>query len=113
MERSLRLATLVGVVVAVAMTAAAAGPAPAPGVVNVNTASAEQLALLPGVGPALAKRIVAFRTENGPFRSLDELVAVRGIGERSLGRMKPYVTLEGPTTLKEKVRLRRSRRQPS
>jgi len=110
-EKNLRIAVMIGVVVAVALSAAAAGPGPASaGKVNVNTATAEQLALLPGIGPALAGRIVAHRAENGPFQTIDELVAVRGIGERSLERLRPYVTLEGPTTLEQKVRMRRGSR---
>lgn len=78
-----------------------------PGVVNVNTADADQLTLLPRVGPALAARIIAFRESNGPFRSVDELLAVKGIGEGSLERLKPYLTLEGKSTLTEKVKLPR------
>lgn len=89
------------------VAALAAGPAPAQGVVNINTATAQQLALLPHVGPSLAGRIVQFRKDNGPFKSVDELVAVRGIGEKSFARLKPYLTTTGPTTLKSKVRLSR------
>ena len=78
------------------------------GVVNVNTASAEQLQLLPRVGPALAGRIVDFREANGPFRTVDEIVAVKGIGETSLEKLEPYIVTSGATTLAEKVRLPRS-----
>lgn len=74
------------------------------GVVNVNTATAEQLQLLPGIGPALAKRIIEFREANGPFEKVDELVAVRGIGEKSLAKLRPYVVTSGATDLTEKVR---------
>jgi competence protein ComEA len=75
------------------------------GVVNINTASAEQLQLLPRIGPALSQRIIEFREANGPFKSTDELVAVKGIGERSIKPLKPYITIKGETTLKSKVRL--------
>jgi competence protein ComEA len=78
------------------------------GVVNVNTATAEQLQLLPKIGPAMAERIIAFRETNGPFKKVDELVAVRGIGEKSLQALRPYVVTEGKTTLSTKVRLPRS-----
>jgi len=78
------------------------------GVVNVNTASAEQLQLLPRVGPALAGRIVDFREANGPFRTVDEIVAVKGIGETSLEKLEPYIVTSGATTLAEKVQLPRS-----
>jgi competence protein ComEA len=78
------------------------------GVVNVNTAGQEQLQLLPRVGPALAERIIEFRETNGPFKSVDELVAVKGIGETSLAKLAPFVTTSGETTLSAKVKLPRS-----
>lgn len=78
------------------------------GVVNINTADAEQLQLLPRVGPSLAQRIIDFRQAHGPFGGVDELVAVKGIGERSLETLEPYVTVEGATTLTTKVKLPRS-----
>lgn len=78
------------------------------GVVNINTAEFEQLQLLPRVGPALADRIIEFRETNGPFGSIDELVAVKGIGESSLARLEPFVTTKGETTLDSKVKLPRS-----
>jgi competence protein ComEA len=80
----------------------------AAGVVNINTASSEQLQLLPRVGPALASRIIEFREANGPFGSVGELVAVKGIGENSLEKLEPYVITEGATTLTTKVKLPRS-----
>lgn len=80
----------------------------ATGVVNINTAGAEQLQLLPRIGPALAERIIEFREANGPFGSIDELVAVKGIGESSLARLEPYVTTKGESTLTAKVKLPRS-----
>ena len=86
---------------------AADGPQPA-GVVNINTASAEQLQMLPRVGPALAGRIVEFREANGAFRSVDEIIAVKGIGESSFEKLHPYIVTSGATTLNEKVRLARS-----
>jgi competence protein ComEA len=77
----------------------------AKGVVNINTATAEQLQLLPRIGPALSQRIIEFREANGPFKSIEELVAVKGIGERSIEPLKPYLTVKGETTLKTKVKL--------
>ena len=79
----------------------------AEGVVNINTADAAALSLLPGVGPSTAGKIVEFRTENGKFESDADLMLVRGIGERSFERMRAYVTIEGDTTLTEKVRVPR------
>lgn len=85
--------------VAVAMPAAAA----ASGRVNVNTADADQLELLPRVGPTIAGRILDYREENGDFTAAEDLMLVRGIGEKTFELIEPYVTLEGDTTLTEKV----------
>ena len=87
--------------------AAAAGPAA--GQVNINSASAEQLALLPRIGPSVAQKIVEFRKENGPFKSAADLMLVRGIGEKTFEQLKPYLTVSGETTLKEKVSTRSAR----
>ena len=96
-------------VAAAALTIAGSVEAAQPaGVVNVNTANADQLQLLPRVGPALAGRIIDFREANGPFRTVDEIVAVKGIGETSLEKLEPYIVTSGATTLAEKVRLPRS-----
>ena len=78
------------------------------GVVNINNASSEQLQLLPRVGPALAERIIEFREANGPFRAVDEIVAVKGIGESSFEKLEPFIVTSGATTLTEKVKLPRS-----
>lgn len=72
--------------------------------VNVNTADASQLALLPRVGPSVAQKIVAFRKENGPFKSPEDLMLVQGIGEKTWQLLKPYVATSGETTLREKVK---------
>lgn len=63
--------------------------------VNVNTADEETLCRLPGIGPALAERIVADRSANGPFASVDDLTRVSGIGEKTLETLRPYVTVGG------------------
>lgn len=84
-----------------------AGENAADGVVNINSADADQLQLLPRVGPALAERIIEFRNSHGDFAAVDELVAVKGIGETSLEKLRPYLTVTGATTLKSKVRLPR------
>jgi len=97
----------VALILAVSSLAMAADD-PATGVVNINTAGSEQLQLLPRVGPALADRIIEFRETNGLFASIDELVAVKGIGETSLVRLEPYISTSGATTLESKVRLPRS-----
>ena len=78
------------------------------GVVNINTANMDQLQMLPRVGPALAGRIVDFRESNGEFRTVDEIVAVKGIGERSFENLEPFIVTSGATTLAEKVKVPRS-----
>jgi len=89
-----------------ALTLSAAAPlaAEGSGVVNINTADSEELSLLPRVGPTVAQRIVDFRQENGRFQTLEDLMLVRGIGEKTFELIKPYVTLDGQTSLKDKVR---------
>lgn len=95
------------VCVAMALLVVGASWAASPGVVNINRAEADQLVLLSGIGPVLAERIIEFRDANGPFQSVDELVAVKGIGDKTLDRLAPYLTTEGETTLKQEVRLPR------
>ncbi len=61
--------------------------------VDVNTATEAELVTVPGIGKALAQRIVEFREKNGPFAKIDDLIKVRGIGEKSLQRLRPYLTV--------------------
>ncbi len=68
------------------------------GVVNVNAATAEELSLLPGVGPAKAQAIIRWRTEHGAFKRVEDLSQVKGIGDKQLEKMRPHVALEGKTT---------------
>jgi competence protein ComEA len=79
--------------------ALAAKSAGAPsGVVNINTASADELQLLPGVGKVRADAIVALRKQRGAFKSADVLKEVSGIGDAMLERIRPHVALTGRTT---------------
>ena len=71
--------------------------------VNINQASAEQLANLPRVGAKAAQRIVDFRKSRGPFARPEDLMEVKGFGEKRFGELRPYVTVSGPTTLDQKV----------
>jgi len=92
------------VAVAVAALAMPAVAAAAPGdKVNINTASAAQLELLPRVGPSIAQRILDYREDNGGFDATEDLMLVRGIGEKTYDGMADYLTVEGETTLTEKV----------
>lgn len=64
------------------------------GKINVNSADAEELESLPGIGPARAKAIVAYREEHGPFQSISELTNVPNIGEGILSQIKNRICLE-------------------
>lgn len=61
--------------------------------ININTATAEELQQLPGIGPAYAGRILEWRVQNGRFTSIDQLIEIRGIGEKRLENIRPLVTL--------------------
>jgi competence protein ComEA len=69
------------------------------GTVNINTATAEQLSMLPGIGPAKAQRIVESRSRQGPFQRTRDLRRVRGIGFKTFKKLEPYLAVKGDTTL--------------
>jgi competence protein ComEA len=71
------------------------------GTVNINTADASQLTLLPGIGPKAADSIIAYRGTNGAFASVDDLVKVKGIGPKTLEKLRPYLSVKGESTLKK------------
>lgn len=100
MSRTLRALALLLVLLTVSGSAAVYA---ADGKVNINTATAEQLTLLPRVGTVVAERIVQFRDKNGRFKKAEELLLVSGIGDRTFDLIKPYVSLDGETTLRDKV----------
>jgi len=60
---------------------------------DLNSVTAEQLDTLPGIGPALAARIVAYRDERGPFAQVEQLSSVKGIGGRTLEKIRPCLTV--------------------
>ncbi|AUG57198.1 MAG TPA: competence protein ComEA [Ruminiclostridium sp.] len=62
--------------------------------ININTASKEQLTTLPGIGPAIADNIVAFRKENGRFEKIEDIMKVSGIGDAKFKRLKDLITVE-------------------
>ncbi|MEA2101276.1 MAG: helix-hairpin-helix domain-containing protein [Thermodesulfobacteriota bacterium] len=70
------------------------------GRLNINTATVEELQMLPGIGEVTSNNIVTFRDANGPFDSADELIKVSGIGDKRLDEIRPYIILEGLSTLK-------------
>lgn len=71
----------------------AGADAPDDGLVNLNTAETAELDTLPRIGPTLAERIIAWREDNGRFTSIEDLLAVPGIGEKMLARLRDLVTL--------------------
>ena len=74
-----------------AATKAQAPTAAAP--LNLNTATAAQIATLPGIGPKAAQRIIEYRQKNNGFKKIEELMNVKGIGEKSFLKLKPLITV--------------------
>ncbi|MBL8745696.1 MAG: helix-hairpin-helix domain-containing protein [Phycisphaerae bacterium] len=64
--------------------------------INLNTATEAELEALPRIGPALARRIVEDRQANGPFRSVDDVNRVKGVGPRTIDLIRPYARAEAP-----------------
>jgi comEA protein len=62
--------------------------------ININRAGKDELQQLPGIGPAYAERIISWRDENGEFTSIEQLLEIRGIGERRLEQIRPLITLK-------------------
>jgi competence protein ComEA len=101
--RSRTVTALVMVIALAAVAAAAPSRAAAPAAaksaaadakpVDINTAGAPELESVPGIGKSLAQRILAFREKNGAFATVDDLLKVQGIGEKSLQHLRPYLTV--------------------
>ena len=66
-------------------------------VVNINTATVEQLETLNGIGPAKAEAIVEYRKKNGNFKTVDDLNNVPGIGDKTMAKLRPDLTVTGTT----------------
>ena len=65
--------------------------------IDLNRATVEQLQTIPGIGPSLAQRILDFRSEHGPFLRVEDLLKVKGIGEKSLQKIRSFVVVEAQT----------------
>lgn len=66
--------------------------------INVNTANQKELEAVKGIGPAKAKAILDYRAKHGPFKSIDDLDKVKGIGKKTLDEIRPQVAVSGPNT---------------
>ena len=67
---------------------------PGPGHVNINTGSAKELEQLPGIGPVIAERIVAYREKNGRFKRREDLIMVDGISEKKYEEIRSMIVVE-------------------
>jgi competence protein ComEA len=104
--RPLVARAVLGLALAVSPVALAGGHRHAAlhGTANLNSADAEALELLPGVGEARAARIVTWRHAH-PFKRVEDLARVPGFGRKTMARLRPYLSLAGPTTLAEEPAL--------
>lgn len=73
--------------------AAASSSSSASAPINLNTASVAQLETLPGIGRSTAERILEYRQKNGSFKKIEDLMNVRGVGEKSFLKLKPLITV--------------------
>jgi competence protein ComEA len=104
MRKSLPIVALTLIILSLSTAAFAdAAPASAAGVVNINTASAEQLSLLPRIGEKAAQRIIEYRTQHGPFKKTSDLMQVKGVGAKTFEMLSPYIAVDGKSTLSTKV----------
>jgi competence protein ComEA len=98
---------VLGAALAAALTASGPAPQDTPAkpaatreatapAVNLNSATVAELEGLPGIGPATAARIVEYRQKNGPFKRVEDLMNVKGIGEKSFLKLKPLLTVAAP-----------------
>lgn len=91
---------LAALILALSLAPAYAQSAPPKAKININTASASELESLPRIGPKVAQRIVDFRTKNGSFKTVEELMKVQGIGEKIFAEIKDRITVGGETAPK-------------
>jgi competence ComEA-like helix-hairpin-helix protein len=68
--------------------------------VNINSATSEELQQVPGIGPATAEKILQMRKSYGAFKSVDDLLAIRGLGQKRLDKMRKYLTVGKPAAAK-------------
>lgn len=84
-------------------TLASATKKPPPKPININSASSEELQQVPGIGPVTADKILQMRKSYGAFKSVDDLLAIRGIGKKRLEKMRKYLTVSKPAPVGKPV----------
>lgn len=100
----MRSAVLLAVLVASSLgSAAVADKTQLEGVVNLNTATPEELRVIPGVGPSRVRNILAYRKLH-PFRTVDELARIKGIGRKTIRKWRQHLAVSGPSTAQKVVR---------
>jgi competence protein ComEA len=110
MRKSLPLFITAFLIFSLGAAAYAADAQASAGVVNINTADAKQLSMLPHVGLKAAQRIVDYRKEHGSFAKTTDIMQVKGFGDKSFERLRAYLAVEGQSTLNSKVRTPRKPR---
>lgn len=98
-KRVLPILTILALILSIGFQAHAKKGVQLSGVVNINDASAEELTLLPGIGPSKAAAIVTYRSTD-KFQTTDDLKKVKGIGDKLFEQVQAYITVDGPTTAK-------------
>jgi len=103
LKNSIMASAILLAVLAAAVAANAAEKKNSESVVNINTATAAELSLLPGVGPSKAQSIIKYRGKH-KFKKVEDILRVKGIGRKSFRAMRPYLAVDGPTTAKKKIK---------
>jgi competence protein ComEA len=98
MTLALRKIVFPALLVCVLAAAATANKKPPAAPVNLNAATSEELQLVPGIGPATAEKILQMRKNYGAFKSVDDLLAIKGIGPKRLEKMRKYLTVGKPSS---------------
>ncbi len=102
-QKNIVAAIVVASMMALATNAFAAESASS-SVVNLNTATAAELSYLPGIGESKARAIIEHRS-NRQFKKVEDLMRVKGIGRKTFKKIRPHLTVSGPTTAKGKIKL--------
>src|SRR5213080_1397137 len=97
---SLRVLLCLWLILFLSAAASAGKKKPPAKPVNINTANAEELQQVPGIGPATAQKILQMRKSYGAFKSVDDLLAIRGLGPKRLEKMRRYLTVGKPSAAK-------------